>query len=319
MELQQMRYVLAVAETGNFTRAARKCLVVQSALSHQIAALEREIGTRLFARTSRRVALTAAGEAFLPAARACLEAADRAANDAAAATGEIRGRLVVGIIPTVTGLDLPAALNNFHQDHQQVRIVLRSAGSDDLAAGIRAGDIDVAVLGLPESVEPRGVAHRVLNHDRHVAVVAHDHRLAGRERLDLAELAAEPFADFPAGTAGRAQSDLAFAAAGLDREVAFEAMATDLIIGLIRQALAVALLPSRFVAGLPDLVTIPVADGPGRIEYLAWSDFNPTPAATAFLESIKQTRGSERSATRDKAGPGEAVGAEPGPAGQSTR
>nr|BFE78253.1 hypothetical protein GCM10020093_008540 [Planobispora longispora] len=69
MELQQLRYVVAVAETSNFTRAAEHCRVVQSALSHQIAALERELGSRLFERTSRRVRLTPAGEAFLPAAR----------------------------------------------------------------------------------------------------------------------------------------------------------------------------------------------------------------------------------------------------------
>jgi DNA-binding transcriptional LysR family regulator len=285
VELQQMRYVLAVASTGNFTRAAKQCLVVQSALSHQIAALERELGTRLFARTSRRVALTAAGEAFLPAARACLEAADRAVADAAAATGEIRGRLSVGMIPTVTGIDLPLALRDFHRRHPQVRIVLRSAGSDELAAAIRAGEVDVAVLGLPESVKPRGVRFRALNHDRHVAVVARDHPLAGSSRVDLPTLAREPFADFPAATAGRAQSDLAFAAAGLEREVAFEAMATDLLIGLIRQGLAVALLPSRFVRGIPDVVTIPVENGPARVEYLAWSDFNPTPAAVAFLRT----------------------------------
>jgi DNA-binding transcriptional LysR family regulator len=285
VELQQMRYVLAVAATGNFTRAAKQCLVVQSALSHQIAALERELGAKLFARTSRRVALTPAGEAFLPAARACLEAADRAAADAAAATGEIRGRLTVGIIPTVTGIDLPSVLHDFLRAHPRVRIALRSAGSDDLAAGIRAGEVDVAVLGLPESVKPRGVRYRVLNRDHHVAVLAPDHPLAGHRRVDLATLAQEPFADFPAGTPGRAQSDLAFAAAALTRDVAFEAMSTDLMIGLIRRSLAVALLPSRFVAGLPGLVTIPVTDGPARVEYLAWSDFNPTPAATAFLET----------------------------------
>jgi DNA-binding transcriptional LysR family regulator len=73
----QMRYVVAVAETSSFTRAAERCLVVQSALSHQIARLERELGARLFDRTSRRVRLTPAGAAFLPAARQCLDAAER--------------------------------------------------------------------------------------------------------------------------------------------------------------------------------------------------------------------------------------------------
>lgn len=79
-----------MAELENFTRAAERCFVVQSALSHQVARLEQELGTRLFHRTSRRVSLTAAGEAFLPAARQCLEAAERARAEVAAATGEIR-------------------------------------------------------------------------------------------------------------------------------------------------------------------------------------------------------------------------------------
>src|SRR5256714_15680355 len=101
VELQQLRYVVAIAETNSFTRAAERCLVVQSALSHQVARLERELGARLFERTSRRVRLTPAGEAFLPAARQCPDAAGRAAADAAAAVVEIRSRLPVGLIPTV--------------------------------------------------------------------------------------------------------------------------------------------------------------------------------------------------------------------------
>ena len=170
------------------------------------------VGSRAAPGPSRRVALTPAGEAFLPATRACPDSAGRAAADAAAATGEIRGRLVAGVIPAVTGIDLPAALHAYRRSHPRVRIVVRTGSSDDLA----------------------------------------------------------------------------FAAAGLTREVAFEAMATDLFIGLVRQNLAVALLPSRFVTGIPGLVTMPVDSGPGRIEYLAWSDFDPTPAATAFLEQLAQ-------------------------------
>src|SRR6478609_4922414 len=122
MELQQMRYVIAVAEMNNFTRAAQRCLVVQSALSHQIARLEKELGARLFERTSRRVRLTAAGAAFLPAARQCLEAAERAAAEVAAAVGEVRGRLTVGLIPTVAAVDLPAVLRDFHGRHPKARI-----------------------------------------------------------------------------------------------------------------------------------------------------------------------------------------------------
>ena len=83
VELQQLRYVVAIAEKRNFTRAAERCFVVQSALSHQIKALEKELGTALFVRSSRRVELTPAGEAFLTEARISLAAADRAVAVAA--------------------------------------------------------------------------------------------------------------------------------------------------------------------------------------------------------------------------------------------
>lgn len=95
-----MRYVLAVAETTSFTRAAERCHVVRSALRHQVARLEKELRARLFERTSRWERLTTAGEAFLPAARQALGAAERAGAEVAAATGEIRGNLTVGSIRT---------------------------------------------------------------------------------------------------------------------------------------------------------------------------------------------------------------------------
>src|SRR4051794_37020662 len=162
MELQQLRYVVAVAETSSFTRAAERCLVVQSALSHQVARLERELGARLFDRTSRRVRLTAAGTAFLPAARQCLEAAERAAAEAAAAVGQVRGRLAVGLIPTVAAVDIPAALRDFRRDYPDVRISLRVGASEKLVEQVKEGVIDVAFLGLPTTAEPRGVEAREL-------------------------------------------------------------------------------------------------------------------------------------------------------------
>ncbi|UXY21656.1 LysR family transcriptional regulator [Streptomyces cynarae] len=286
MDLQQMRYVLAVAETGSFTRAAERCFVVQSALSHRIANLERELGLKLFARTSRRVQLTAAGEAFLPAARQCLEAAERASVDAAAAVGEVRGRLAVGVIPTVAAVDVPAALHRFRDEHPRVRIALRVGSSDELAAGVREGGLDVAFLGLPETDRPLGVRARELARDRLVAVVGTAHPLAAAAEVDLARLAEETFVDFPAGTPGRAQSDQAFTAAGLGREVAFEVTAADLMTRIVRQGLAVALLPAAFTHHVRDVVTVPVADGPVRVEHLVWSDFNPSPATLAFLDVL---------------------------------
>ncbi|WP_433337445.1 LysR family transcriptional regulator [Spirillospora sp. CA-294931] len=286
MELQQMRYVVAVAETSNFTRAAEQCRVVQSALSHQIARLERELGAKLFERTSRRVRLTPAGEAFLPAARQALDAAERARAEVAAAAGEIRGRLAIGAIPTVGAIDLPTALKEFHLRHRKVHISLRSGASEELVERVRQGTLDVAFLGLPLGQRPKGVRGTELAHGELVAVVAPGHPLAGMDRVDLRRLADEPFVDFPAGSAGRIQSDDAFAAAGVRREVAFEVSAPDFMAHLIRQGLGIGMLPAAFVPALPDLPTVRVSDAPARVEHLVWSRFQPSPAAAAFLAAL---------------------------------
>ncbi|MGW2273242.1 LysR family transcriptional regulator [Streptomyces yangpuensis] len=286
MELQQMRYVIAVAETNSFTRAAQRCLVVQSALSHQIARLEKELGARLFERTSRRVRLTPAGAAFLPAARQCLDAAERAAAEVAAAVGEVRGRLAVGLIPTVAAVDIPAVLKDFHQRHPKARISLSVGASDELVERVRQGEIEVAFLGIPVTAHPRGVMARELARERLVAVVSPDHPLAGETSVDLRRLSSEVFVDLPAKTAGRAQSDLAFTAAGLTREVAFEVTNADYLARLVGAGLGVALLPPGYVAGLAGVATIEVTDAPARTEYVIWGRESRTPAAAAFLELL---------------------------------
>ncbi|MEU7580984.1 LysR family transcriptional regulator [Streptomyces sp. NPDC041068] len=283
MDLQQMRYVLAVADTASFTRAAARCHVVQSALSHQVARLEKELGARLFERTSRRVRLTAAGEAFLPAARQALEAAERARAEVAAAAGEIRGKLVVGAIPTVTAVDLPGVLGGYRLRYPQVRISLRAGSSERLVEQVRDGGLDAALIGVPPGFRAQGVRDQELAQGRHVAVVAPGHPLAAEREVDIRLLADEVFVDFADGSAARAQSDEAFAAAGLRREVAFEVSGVELMSRLVRHGLGIALLPAAFAAELHGLRTVPVTDGPVREERLVWSRFAPSPAASAFL------------------------------------
>lgn len=281
-----MRYVLAVAEKQSFTKGAEKCFVAQSALSHQIASLERELGVPLFARTSRRVRLTAAGEAFLPAARECLRAADRAKAEATSAEGLVQGHLQIGVIPTVAAISLPEVITAFRQQYPDVRVSLHTAPSNQLMALVRDHKLDIAFLGLPESDQPTGVTSHELARDPLVATVAPTHPLAHLTEVSLQRLSEETFVDFPAHSPGRTQSDQAFQAAGLTRDVAFEVTTGELMGGIIAQRLAIGLLPSTFAVTMPQLTTVPVIDGPKRVEYVAWSDFSPTPAARAFLTEI---------------------------------
>ncbi len=282
---------MAIAEEQSFTRAAQRCFVVQSALSRQIKSLESELGVRLFARTSRKVEVTPAGEAFVKQARLCLQAAERAKASAAAACGEIRGSLTIGVIPTVTAVDVAAVLGAFRRSYPEVGVHVRTGGSDEFLRRIAAGQLDVGVLGLAEGVTPRGVQTRELSQERLVAVLSEGHRLAGRRRLRLKDLADEPFVDFPEGSSGREQSDLAFERARLRREVSLEVNTADLLTGLVRQGLGVALVAPSVARQAPGCVCIPVSDSPVRVEYLAWDSFNPSPAAQAFVDSILMPTG----------------------------
>lgn len=305
VDLQQLKYVVEVASSSSFTRAAERCFVTQSALSHQIAALERELGQRLFVRSSRSVRTTEAGEAFLVHARAALAAADQAREAAAAAAGRVVGTLRLGVIPTVTAVSVPDAISRFRAEHPEARVQLSMGNSDALAAAVRRGELDVAMLGLHEDVRPGGVASRELARERLVAVVPSTHRLARREHLALEDLAEEVFADFPAGTSGRAQSDAAFGVAGVLRDVSFEADSAELILGLVSAGLAITLLaPGVAAAAAPHAVAVEIVGGPVRVEYVAWDARSPRAVATAFLRVI----GPMTPRVEDEAGPEESSG-----------
>ena len=283
MELQQLRYVVEVADTLSFTRAAERCFVTQSALSHQVASLERELGRRLFVRSSRQVRLSEAGEAFLGHARAALRAAERAREDAAAVDGVVEGTLRVGVIPTVTAVDVPAVLVAYRAAYPDVRVELQVGNSDVLMRRLRHDELDVALLGLREGVEPLGVASRVLSRERLVAVFPRGHELAHRSDIALEDLAGMTSADFPVATSGRAQSDAAFHAADLTRDVAFEADSATLILGLVEAGLAVTLLaPGTVQRSAFDVSISTVRGGPVRVEYLAWATAAPRNVARAF-------------------------------------
>ncbi|GAB2469841.1 LysR family transcriptional regulator [Luteococcus sediminum] len=285
MELQQLRYVLAVARERNFTRAAASCFVVQSALSHQVKALETELGTELFRRTSRCVELTSAGEAFLHHAQACLDAAEQAVAQAAAAEGVVRGPLRVGAVSTLTSVDLAALLPTFRGAHPDVIITLRVSGSDRMQEDLTGGRLDVAFLGLSATSSPN-TTHRELCRHRLDVVLPTAHPLAGRHQLTLADLVDEDFVDFPHGSTGRVQSDRVFEEAGLTRKVTMESADLSLLGELVARGLVIALLPPGVVTDWAGLVARPLLDGPERVEYVAWKGFNPTPAAKALLDLV---------------------------------
>ncbi|MDV3465627.1 LysR family transcriptional regulator [Stenotrophomonas sp. C960] len=290
MNLKQLEFAVALAEEGNFTRAAERCHVVQSALSHQIAALEQELGTPLFERLPRQVRATAAGEAMLVHARQALASLRHLRADVAAVSGEVRGLLAIGQISSLTGIDVVAMLAAFQQVHPQVEFQLRVDKSEDLIAQVQSRDLDVALVGLSPSAGLDGVCHQMLQEEDLVAVLAPSHRLARRKRLPLTELQDEALVDFPRGTGARRQTDDAFAAAGLPHTVRFEVNLMELVERFVRHGLAVGIVPALIAEGFEGVVRIPLQPTPTRRVHLVWQRL-PTPAARVLVEAVLSRAG----------------------------
>ncbi|MGW0042630.1 LysR family transcriptional regulator [Rhodococcus sp. NPDC003348] len=283
MEFRQLRYALAVAEERHFTRAAQRLHVAQSALSHQVAALESELGARLFDRTSRRVTLTPAGEDFVLHAREVLAATERLRAGVASTTDTVAGVLRIGTISTLTQLDLPALVREYRDRHPGVSVQLVPAMSEAIAAQVDSGDLDLGFIGLWHTRPQAGLDAVALGTERLTAVVPDEHPWSGRARITLLDLATEPSIDFPAGTGARRQSDDAFTAAGLPRRVVAEAGSADLVAELTRAGVGIGILPESYARG-SGLRLLPIADAPIRTVHLVTNPRLLTPIARAFVD-----------------------------------
>lgn len=250
MELRHLRYFVAVADTLSFTQAAADCAVAQSALSQQIARLEKEVGASLFARSSRHVRLTEAGAVLLPWARRLLADAESARQDLDALAGLRRGRLRLGVIQTVAGaLDLAAILGEFRARHPGIELSVGYDTSEALLTAVLGGELDLGFLGLGPEHIPAGLGHRVLHEDRLVAVVCSRHRLADRRHVDLAEFARDEFIWFSKGTGLRGAVEAACARAGLTPRQDLEIGLVGEMVRLAAHGLGVAVVPASAVAG----------------------------------------------------------------------
>src|ERR1700759_4110008 len=152
LELRDLRTFLAVAEEGSFTRASQRLHVVQSAVSAGVRTLERELGVTLFDRSTHRVALSEAGEALLPEARATLGAAAAAREAVEQVRGGLRGTVILGTMQAqgMHAIDVPGLLARFRARFPNVTVNVRHAGgSSAMADEVRDGGLDIAFVALP--------------------------------------------------------------------------------------------------------------------------------------------------------------------------
>jgi len=203
MEIHQLRYAVAVAETGSFTAAAEAVNVSQSGVSTQVQKLERELGVALFDRGARRVTLTADGERMLPAIRESLRTLGEIRTTAADLRGLLLGSLRVGTVSGLTWPRLFDALGELHRAHPGLEVRLHEDTSEGLVSALRHGELDIAVVAWAQH-PPAGLETATLFDDPLVAVVAADHPWASRRSIRPAELDMVDVISLPRGTGDRA-------------------------------------------------------------------------------------------------------------------
>ena len=288
MELRQLEYFTAVAAELNFSRAAERIHVVQSALSAAVAKLEKELGVALFDRSKRQIVLTAAGEVFLDHAREAIHAAHRAQSSVEDYRAQLTGTVTLGILMSWGTLNLPAALQQFRRINPLVKVHLRQSltGSAAHLAAIADGQMDLALVSIQSSPSAL-VALRELTREPMVLVCEASHPLAGRARLQLADLDGQDLIQFPVGWGIRQRLDAGFAAAGVRPVNAYEVADYAIAAELVRHRLATTILPTSAANRFPDLRKIAVS--PALTWTLSIASAAPqyiSRAASAFADTL---------------------------------
>lgn len=190
MEIHQLRYFVATAETGSVSRAAARCRVTQPSLSLGLRRLEEGLGVALFDRTRRGMALTDAGRALLPRARRILAEVHAARTGLSADVEAGAGSLAVGAIPTIAPYAVPGALAALRAAMPACRITVREGYTEQLVDALVGGELDCAVLSTP--LDHDGVEVEILAEEELLVVVPRGHDVGRRAEVSLAELAGRP-------------------------------------------------------------------------------------------------------------------------------
>ncbi len=289
MELHQLRYVVAVARTGNFSRAAAQCHVSQPSLSQQIQKLEDELDEQLFDRLKTHARLTPAGEALHARAVRILaevEAAHREASEACALT---RGSVTVGVLPTIAPYLLPRVLPRFSKEFSGIEIILQEDTTTQLLGLLTTCELDLAIASLPVPGE-RFETETLFTEELRVALPPH-HPLAKKPSIHAADLEAERFILMKEGHCLGDQVLNFCTRRDFHPNVLCRSAQIETIRALVQAGMGISLIPAMAcTAGRPSQphyrsLTPPV---PQRAVVAVWlRDRPPGRAAKAFLEHLR--------------------------------
>ena len=286
-ELWQLRYFLAVAEQLHFGRAAAALHISQPPLSRAIRALEQRLGVVLFARSRRRVELTAEGTRLLGETRRMLGQLERTVQEVRGMARGEEGRLRIGFVSLADYGVLPGLLKAFKSARPGIALALREMLSPEQASALAAGELDFGLL-LPPVSGGEQLEHLVVQRERFVAALPSSHRLArGKGKLAVSALAGEPFVMVPRDIApGLYDIVTGLAArAGISFNVAQEAIQMQTVVSLVSSGLGVAIVPGSVAnLGRRGVAYREIADRHPRLDlWLAWPRTDLGTAGREFL------------------------------------
>ncbi|HTC19924.1 MAG TPA: LysR family transcriptional regulator [bacterium] len=284
METHQLRYFLAITQTGRFTAAAKACNVSQPSLSIQIAKLEDELGGPLFERTRKGGKLTARGETFLPRAKAILEQMESAREDAKALSGLSMGKVSLGCMPTTGAHLLPPILTAFRKSYPKIQVQLKEESSPDLAKDLEQGEVELAIMDEAGLIP--GLAHETILVEELLLALPAKHRLAGKGPLALRQVAEEPFILMKSGHGFRQITLDFYRKAGLEPKVVFESGGIETVQALVAAGLGISLVP-QMVAKFPGVAYAGISQ-PKAVRTLSLAWRKKAKLSTA-AEALKKT------------------------------
>jgi LysR family transcriptional regulator, transcription activator of glutamate synthase operon len=282
MMVRDLEWLVTVAELEHVTDAAATLGVPQPTLSRAIARIEAELGTRVFERVPSGVRLTPSGELAVAAAREITDRHDQLVDDVASLLDPETGVVRLAFLDSMAGLLVPRLLRDFHQVAPRVRLVLRQEPSREIVDDLATGAADLAVTTRQE-----GMGWVPLLDEREVLVVPAGHRLSGRKRVALRELADEEMVAIPPGFGYRQLVDELLRTAGISPPISFESQDLATIEGLVAAGLGVAIVPEH-LAGASGTVGITLEGASVRRSIgLVWrTDRDLSPAAARFRDFV---------------------------------
>lgn len=288
VDIRQLRYFVAVAETLHFGRAAERLHVTQPPLSRQLAALEKALGVRLLNRHSRGARLTQAGTRFLTDSKAVLAALDQACRNAQLANAGELGELSIGFMMHAAYSSVPALARRFIAAHPQVHVSLKEAIPGAIVEGVLNGTYDAGVIFRPASVG--GLATLTIHREPLCLAVPEGHRLASAAPVSPDMLAGEPLIAAPEAVAPTLRQAIAhfLARAGAAPVLRLETQLQQTIVSLVAEGIGLALVPQSLQRlAVSGVLFCALADPPEVEQVLAWRPANINPALPHLLAAAQ--------------------------------